>query len=235
MSKIISIETGTDICSVGLSHNGKLLSLRESIEGRNHTSDVALFLEEILQQNTATASDIDAVAVSVGPGSYTGLRVGVSFAKGFCYAQNIPMIAIDSLESLTRCAIEDSQSGIINLDMLDQSLLIPMIDARRMEVYTRVYDHHLNPFTEIEAKIIDNNSFEEFAHKNIYIFGSGAQKCLDVLPSDNFKFVDVAPSARGLVEVAHQKFDKSEFVDLAYYEPLYLKNFIGTKSQKRYF
>lgn len=234
MANILSIETGTDICSVGLSVNGELISIRESGEGKNHAKNIAIFIEDIFRQHAINPNEIDAIAVSSGPGSYTGLRIGVSIAKGFCYANNIPLISVNSLKSLVECAIEDEKMGIVDFYMDSNTVLLPMIDARRMEVYTQAYDANINQLSDIEAKIINETSFKEMQNKNIVIFGSGAQKCFDIINIPNKTIIDISPSARGLTNIANQKFKNKEFEDLAYFEPLYLKDFIGTKSKKNY-
>lgn len=230
MINILSIETGSDICSVSLSVNGELVCLRESVEGMNHSSNLAVFVDEVLRQSFVKASELSAIAVSYGPGSYTGLRIGVSLAKGMCYANNIPLISINSLRSLVECVIVEN-----DLDMSDRTLLVPMIDARRMEVYTQIYTQNIEILTEIEAKVVDRGSYSEYSDKDIILFGSGAKKCYDILELPSKKLVEVAPSARGMIRLAHTKFESKQFEDLAYFEPLYLKGFIGTKSQKDYF
>lgn len=230
MAQILSIETGTEVCSVALARDGELISLRESTEGRNHAHNLALYIKEILDENDIYAQELDAVAVSGGPGSYTGLRIGVSTAKGICYALGKPLIAISSLQSLANIALEEYNAGIVEIENPDTSVLCPMIDARRMEVYTQLFNMKLRKMSEIEAKIIDPISFAEY--ENLIIFGDGAAKCKQILTSDNVHLVRIASSARGMVSIAQDLFDANQFVDTAYYEPLYLKNFVGTLSKK---
>lgn len=230
MAQILSIETGTEVCSVALARDGELISLRESTEGRNHAHNLALYIKEILDENDIYAQELDAVAVSGGPGSYTGLRIGVSTAKGICYALGKPLIAISSLQSLANIALEEYNAGIVEIENPDTSVLCPMIDARRMEVYTQLFNMKLRNMSEIEAKIIDPISFAEY--ENLIIFGDGAAKCKQILTSDNVHLVRIASSARGMVSIAQDLFDANQFVDTAYYEPLYLKNFVGTLSKK---
>lgn len=230
MAQILSIETGTEVCSVALARDGELISLRESTEGRNHAHNLALYIKEILDENDIYAQELDAVAVSGGPGSYTGLRIGVSTAKGICYALGKPLIAISSLQSLANIALEEYNAGIVEIENPDTSVLCPMIDARRMEVYTQLFNMKLRKMSEIEAKIIDPISFAEY--ENLIIFGDGAAKCKQILTSDNVHLVRIASSARGMVSIAQDLFDTNQFVDTAYYEPLYLKNFVGTLSKK---
>ncbi|MBR2072632.1 MAG: tRNA (adenosine(37)-N6)-threonylcarbamoyltransferase complex dimerization subunit type 1 TsaB, partial [Alistipes sp.] len=137
MSLILCIETGTDICSVGIARDGELVSLRESAEGRDHAKHVGVFVDELLRETGVSPDELDAVAVGMGPGSYTGLRIGVSFAKGLCYGLQIPLVAIGSLDALAEVAIEDNEAGILDVEAWDDAVLCPMVDARRMEVYTR--------------------------------------------------------------------------------------------------
>lgn len=230
MAQILSIETGTEVCSVALARDGELISLRENSEGRNHAHNLALYIKEILDENDIYAQELDAIAVGGGPGSYTGLRIGVSTAKGICYALQKPLIAISSLYSLANIALEEYNAGIVEIDSPDSAILCPMIDARRMEVYTQLFDMRLNEMTPIEAKIIERDSFPGV--QNLIIFGDGAAKCKDILGSDAVHLVKIASSARGLVTIAERMFCDGEFVDTAYYEPFYLKNFVGTLSKK---
>lgn len=237
MSYILCIETGTDVCSVGLVKDGELVSLRESSEGRDHASRLAVFVSEILEGNGLDADRISAVAVSKGPGSYTGLRIGVSFAKGFCYGLGIPLIGIGSLDSLAAVACDDFKAGILGIteSEWENSLLCPMIDARRMEVYAQVFDPHGCPVGDVQARIIDETSFQEYAsrQKQLLIFGNGAKKCEGIIPSS--RYIDVVPSARGLAQAAQRAFDNGCFEDTAYFEPLYLKDFVITTAKKRLF
>ncbi len=233
MSLILSIETGTDICSVALAKCGRLISLRESEEGRNHAQNLALFVKEILEENELSADDLDAVAVGEGPGSYTGLRIGVSMAKGICYACGLPLIAVGSLQSLAVVALEDYDAGLIDIDDIEGSILCPMIDARRMEVYAGLYDVSLRTLSEVKAYIIDKNSFAEYKDSaHFIIFGNGATKCRDVMELSNLEYCSVTPSARGMVKLAQQAFERKEFQDVAYFEPFYLKDFVAGVSKK---
>ena len=233
MSLILCIETGTDVCSVALSQGGLLLSLRESSDGREHSQNLALYIEEMFKEIDLSLDELDAVAVSVGPGSYTGLRIGVSLAKGISYALDIPLIAIGSLDSLVVCAKQDIEEDVLP-DISEDTLLIPMIDARRMEVYTQVFNSQGDSLNSVEALVIEDDSFANYKGREIVIFGDGANKCYDTLFKSNerVKVYNVSPSARGLISLAELKWSKKEFVDLAYYEPFYLKNFIGTKTKR---
>ena len=198
MSLILCIETGTDVCSVGLAENGQLVALRESC-GRDHARNVAVYVDELLRERDIDADEIDAIAVGKGPGSYTGLRIGVSFAKGLCYGLGKPLIAIGSLDALVEVAREDAEAGIVDVDDFERATLCPMVDARRMEVYTQLFNGRGEAQGEVEAKIIDEQSFAEeiAAAEEFVIFGNGAAKCAGTL-SERVKLIDIAPSARGL-------------------------------------
>ena len=234
MALILSIETGTDICSVALANDGELMALRESDEGRDHAKKVALFVDELLRETGVQPSDIDAIAVGKGPGSYTGLRIGVSFAKGMCYALNIPLIAIGSLDALAEVAREDFEAGILDIEEEDwsQAKLCPMVDARRMEVYAQVFDVEGRAQSDVVAEVVTEESFNEWRSKGKFvIFGNGAKKCAEMLPDAIIE--DVVPSARGIVRLAEDAFNAGKFEDLAYFEPFYLKDFIVIPSKKK--
>lgn len=235
MALILCIETGTDICSVGIARDGELISLRESDEGRDHARQVGVFVDELLDEMGLQPEDLDAVAVGKGPGSYTGLRIGVSFAKGLCYGIRKPLIAIGSLNALTEVAREDYEAGILDVDGWDDAVLCPMVDARRMEVYTQRFDAEGKALSEVSAEIIDGESFaaERVSERPFVIFGNGAKKCEEVL--SGAQWVAVAPSARGLVRLAEEAFEAGQFEDIAYFEPFYLKDFVVTTSKKRLF
>ena len=232
MSLILCIETGTDICSVGLARDGELVSLRESDEGRDHAKNVAVFVDELLRENDVAAEELSAVAVGMGPGSYTGLRIGVSFAKGLCYGLQIPLVAVGSLDSLVQVAREDYAAGIIDVEQWDDAVLCPMVDARRMEVYTQMFDAKGQSLNEVKAEIIAEDSFAEWRNgRPFVIFGNGAAKCQEVLK--DAILVNVTPSARGLAALAHQRFEAGQTEDIAYFEPFYLKDFIVIPSKKK--
>lgn len=254
MSRILCIETGTDICSVALAENGKLLSLIESGqgEGRGHAQHLALYVEELLRENRLKAEELDAVAVGKGPGSYTGLRIGVSLAKGLCYAAGVPLIAVNSLEALTHVALEEHEAGILEFD-LDQKVtsdattdttkevtqevtLCPMIDARRMEVYCQLFDRNGQALNEVEAHVLTEESFSEVRKRgHLVIFGDGAAKSQALFPAEQVTLMQVSPSARGLIVPAFAALRAGDFADTAYFEPFYLKNFVVTTSQKSFF
>lgn len=234
MALILCIETGTDICSVGIARDGELLSLRESDRGRDHARMVGVFVDELLRENDIKPDDIDAVAVGKGPGSYTGLRIGVSFAKGLCYGINKPLIAIGSLEGLVAVAREDYEAGILDVDAWSGATLCPMVDARRMEVYMQGFTADGAPRSEVSAEVITSESLRQWRGDEehpLVIFGSGAAKCRELLP--DALCVDVVPSARGLARLAEEAFVAERFEDLAYFEPFYLKDFVVLPSKKQ--
>jgi tRNA threonylcarbamoyladenosine biosynthesis protein TsaB len=239
MNNILCIETGTDTCSVALASRGELVALRESHGERDHAARVAVYTTEVLSEAGFSMADLSAVAVSRGPGSYTGLRIGVSFAKGVCYGLGVPLIGVGSLDSLCVLAAE----GILPLASADGTpephipsgfspkLYVPMIDARRMEVFCQVFDSAGSPVTQPEALIIDEESFAEYRSREVYIFGTGAEKCREALPWAHF--LDVNPSARGMIALANRAFERGESEDTAYFEPFYLKDFIITTPKKK--
>ena len=232
MALILCIETGTDICSVGLSRDGELISLRESDEGRDHAKRVGVFVDELLRENDVAPDELDAIAVGMGPGSYTGLRIGVSFAKGMCYGLQIPLVAVGSLDALAQVAIEDNEAGILDVDNWDGAVLCPMVDARRMEVYTRLFDAKGEALSEVSAEIVTEESFAEWRKdRQLVIFGNGAAKCREVLPDATY--VNITPSARGLARLAEQRLQEGKTEDIAYFEPFYLKDFIVIPSKKK--
>ena len=191
-------------------------------------------MDELLTENDIDPQQIDAVAVGEGPGSYTGLRIGVSFAKGLCYGLGKPLIAVSSLASLAAVAIEDYNAGIIDIENWNSALLCPMIDARRMEVYTQVFDSKANPLSGVTAEVVDENTLAEHraATDHFVVFGSGAAKCAEILGAE---LIDVTPSVRGMAAIAESKYAANDFADVAYFEPYYLKDFVVTTSKKRLF
>ena len=232
MANILCIETSAAVCSVALAVNGETVAVRESDSGRNHAGNIGVFADEILRANNMGPEDLDAVAVSSGPGSYTGLRIGVSFAKGLCYGLQIPLVAVGSLDSLVQVAREDYEAGIIDVEQWDDAVLCPMVDARRMEVYTQMFDAKGQSLNEVKAEIIAEDSFAEWRNgRPFVIFGNGAAKCQEVLT--DAILVNVTPSARGLAALAHQRFEAGQTEDIAYFEPFYLKDFIVIPSKKK--
>lgn len=227
MPFILNIETGTDVCSVALAKNGKLLAVAESSQGMEHSKLLSPFIEKVLNEQGITTAQLDAVAVSEGPGSYTGLRIGVATAKGICYGADKPLIAVNSLQSLAMLAIEEKP----NVD-----LLCPMIDARRMEVYTALLDTSGTFTSDVIAQIVDEQSYADLLErKRIAFFGNGAKKCKAVIASPNATFLTIQHSAKGMIQLSADKFQNKKFVDTAYFEPFYLKDFVVTRSKKRLF
>lgn len=223
---ILLIETATSTCSVALSENGQILALKELNEANIHASQITLFIDDVMLNAKKEYADLDAVAVSMGPGSYTGLRIGVSTAKGLCYALDIPLIAVDTIQAMA--------SGLLQArDFPENALLIPMIDARRMEVYTGVYQKDLSILEPVSAKIVDENSFKEFDKYELFLFGDGSDKFKSLFSNrSNINFLDFSTSAAHLSVLATEKFKNSQFEDVAYFEPFYLKDFLVTSPKK---
>jgi len=223
--KILYLETSSKNCSVAISDNEKLLCLTEEVsENYKQSESLHTFVEWALEGAEISLKDIEAVSLGRGPGSYTGLRIGASSAKGFCYGLKVPLIAVNSMESM----IEPFLDG-------NYELIIPLIDARRMEVYTAVYDGKSGQeLSATEAKILDENSFEEFKDKKILFVGDGAKKAKEILWLPNADFnEDVYPSAQYLIRKTIEKLERKEFEDIAYFEPFYLKDFHGVKKKNK--
>ena len=222
MSYILNIETATTNCSVALAKDGKTILCKEiANEGYSHAERLHVFIEEIIKEAVITFQDLTAIAVSQGPGSYTGLRIGVSAAKGLCFALDIPLIAVDTLQILA------SQAKVSN------GLIIPMIDARRMEVYSAIFNPNFEKQRAVEAEIITESSFEDL-QQTLYFVGDCAEKCKPVLTKENFIFLgDIKyPSAKEMSFLSFEQYKKNDFVDVAYFEPYYLKDFMMTVSKK---
>lgn len=218
MIKILNIETSTTVCSVSISENGTCKCFRENFNGNNHSELIGVFTQEVLAEAGLKPQDLDAVALSIGPGSYTGLRIGTSFAKGLCYGTDIPLITIPTLKIIAQNAKE-------KYNIEDDALLCPMIDARRMEVYSCVYDSKLNEVHATEPQIIDENSFADILKdKKVYFFGNGAAKCKQYITSENAIFLDeVYPLATSMIALSEEAYTNNNFADVAYFEPFYLK------------
>ena len=229
MSRILQIETSTEVCSVALSENGKHVLKKESLEGLNHSEMLTVFIEELFAQNNIQLKTIDAVAVSKGPGSYTGLRIGVSVAKGICYALGIPLISMNSLKIMGIYAAENLHKYFV-VNNNENILFCPMIDARRMEVYTALYNLKGEEIKPVTAEIIGKNFLSEFLEDHqVLFFGNGAQKCKNIIKHNNAIFEGpLTTSAQFMTKVAYEKYNKKEFEDVAYFEPFYLKNFVAT-------
>lgn len=228
MSYILNIETSTNVCSVSISNKEHILFEQESVDGPSHASLLGVFVENSYQYLRDHNLNLSAVAVSCGPGSYTGLRIGVSEAKGLCYGANIPLIAIQSLEVLAQKAILEYP------DLVENALLCPMIDARRMEVYAALYDKNLKTIRDVQADIVDENTYKQYLESNrILFFGNGALKCEEAINSNEAQFIEnIYPSARDMALLSNKAFLNKEFVDVAYFEPFYLKDFVATTPKK---
>lgn len=219
MAYILNLETATKNCSVSLSKDGQTIASKEIAEqGYSHAEKLHVFIDEIISEANLSMNDLSAIAVSQGPGSYTGLRIGVSAAKGFCYALQIPLIAIDTLTSIA------SQVNV------EDGLIVPMIDARRMEVYSAVFNSNNEMIREVRAEVLTEESFSNETEK-IYFVGDCNEKAKTVLTKSNFIFLDeiVFPSANDMSAISYLKFQNKDFVDVAYFEPYYLKDFMFSK------
>lgn len=230
MALILHLETATTVCSVAIGRDGKLLALKEQGGDYSHSENLTLFVQDVCKQADVELSSLDAIAVSKGPGSYTGLRIGVSTAKGLCYALNKPLIAINTLQHM---AFAMALSGKNKFP--ENTLYCPMLDARRMEVYCAIYDCNNKELEPTSAKIIDAHSFENILNSNnVVFFGDGAAKCKSVL-SRHSKAIfidDVTPSAQNMLALANQAYLQNCFENTAYFEPFYLKDFMVVKSVK---
>jgi tRNA threonylcarbamoyladenosine biosynthesis protein TsaB len=229
MAGILLIETSTEVCSVAFSENGELRFKKESLEGLNHSELLTVFIEDAFKENSISFSEIDAVAVSKGPGSYTGLRIGVSVTKGLCYALNVPLIAINSLDVLGNYAVQHI-NAFSALKLKENILFCPMIDARRMEVYTALYNLKGEKIKPVTAEIIDEHFlFEELKNNSVLFFGNGAKKTKNVITHKNAIFDGPEKtSAQFMQKIAQDKYNKKEFENVAYFEPFYLKDFVAT-------
>jgi tRNA threonylcarbamoyladenosine biosynthesis protein TsaB len=224
LALILNIETATTMCSVSIGKDGKLVALKELNGDYTHAENLTLFIEAVVKQAGIKLSDLDAIAISKGPGSYTGLRIGVSTAKGLCYSLDKPLIAINTLEHLSLALSEGE--GI---------LLCPMIDARRMEVYCAVYDSNGNEIIPTAAEIIDENSFADLLKKGkMVFFGDGAAKCKETFSSNSNAIFrdDIYPSAKNMIPLSEKAFNAKQLEDVAYFEPFYLKDFVAGKKKE---
>lgn len=226
MAAILQIETSTTVCSVALAIDGKVVAVKEANERNIHAGSLTLFIDDVMKKGEINYTDLDAVAVAKGPGSYTGLRIGVSTAKGICFAVDKPLISINTVEMMAY--------GFMITYPDYTGLLCPMIDARRMEVYTAVFDNQLNEIQPVSAKIIDEHSFEDLlGNHSIAFFGDGAEKCMEHFTSNNVHYYgDNFNTATAMTTFAEKQFSEQKFENVAYFEPFYLKDFIITPSKK---
>jgi tRNA threonylcarbamoyladenosine biosynthesis protein TsaB len=233
MRHILCIETGTNTCSVTLGQGQELIGIMENHDpNNNHAINLTVFIKSLLEKEGLNAKDLAAVAVSKGPGSYTGLRIGVSAAKGICFGAGVPLIAIGSLNAMAYGAIQWLND---NSHISQPEIICPMIDARRMEVYTQFFNMESQSISEVEAKILDENSFKSMLEsKKILFLGNGSTKAAGLINHPNASFIDdFLPSARYMLPLANELFNQKHFEDVAYFEPLYLKDFIATIAKNK--
>ena len=223
MGLILNLETATTNCSVSIAKDGEVLAIKEhDTPNYSHSEQLHVFVQEVLQKAAVTFSELDAIAVSKGPGSYTGLRIGVSAAKGLCFSLDVPLISIPTLESMAH-----------QINDVEADFIIPVLDARRMEVYATVFDSNLKEVRETRAEIIEDASFTEFIEKGkVILVGSGAEKCKTVLQERLSYNTAIVPSAKEMAHLSHLKFKENNFEDVAYFEPYYLKDFVLTTKKK---
>jgi len=232
--RMLHIESATHICSVAVSQDQKVLVLKESNEPNSHSKILTIFIEEALQELQLRIKDLDAISVSIGPGSYTGLRIGVSTAKGLAYGARIPIIPIDTLKILANRVRLEILPTISNKNRSGNNTqsfsLRPMLDARRMEVYTALFDAHLKELEKVRAVVITEDTFiSELNKQSVLFFGSGAEKCKEIISHPNARFIQgIDSSSAYMITLALDKFERKEFADTAYFEPYYLKDFIAT-------
>lgn len=226
MALILNIDTSTSVCSVALARDGKVIALKESNEGLNHSILLGTYIDELLRETEITPHRLDAVAISMGPGSYTGLRIGVSMAKGLCFGAGKPLIAVPTLQALALS---------VSSRLQEDAWYCPMIDARRMEVYTAFFDRQNQTLIDTIAEIIDEHSFAELLEKHkIYFFGNGSDKVKNTLTAPNACYIgQVETSAAHMPEISEHRFTEGIFEDVAYFEPFYLKDFIATTPKKK--
>ena len=229
MERIILIETSTALCSTALAEDGAIVSYKESSAPKAHASLTAVFIQDMLSERGLTIADCDAVCVSMGPGSYTGLRVGVSTAKGLCFGSRKPLLAVGTLDTLEAQAYAEAEADG------NYRFIIPMVDARRMEVYTAVFENGVQ-ITETAPAIIDENSFSDLLEQGPCLFiGDGAGKCADAIKHPNAHFLQCWPKASSMLAPAMKAYKEKRFEDVAYFEPFYLKEFVATVSKKKLF
>ncbi len=230
MSRILHIETSTAASSVALSEDGDVIFAKEQKEGNSHSVTCAAYVKEALSFVVSHAISLDAVAVSEGPGSYTGLRIGYSVAKGVAYGLGVPLVAVSTLQVLAVPLL------LYHDEIEDDALFVPMIDARRMEVYTAVFDRSLRTIEEVQAKVVEdgNGTYDKYLYERpVYFFGDGATKCQAVIRHPNAHFVpDVLPLARNMCPLAERKVVCGEYADVAYSAPFYLKDFVATTPKR---
>jgi len=237
MALILNIETSTRVCSVGIAKDGKILSFRESDDDKSHARLLNLFIQELLEEQNIEFNDFDAIAVSKGPGSYTGLRIGVSTAKGFCYAKDLPLIAINTLQSMANGIVEKVQIKELSIENPENTILVPMIDARRMEVYSAFFNSSVEFIRDVQAEIIDESSYSDILDKKrMVFFGDGSEKIQDTITHENAVFIsNIHPSSVSMAALSEKAYQNKQFENVAYFEPFYLKDFVATVPKKNIF
>lgn len=228
MSCILNIETSTDVCSVAISDNGQVVFNKEDHSGPNHAVKLGVYVDEALSFIDAHGIPLEAVAVSCGPGSYTGLRIGVSMAKGICYGRDVKFISIPTLELMAVPVLLGEHPAE------EDALIVPMLDARRMEVYAKVMDRALKEVRPIQADIVDAETYKEYLDRGtVYFFGNGAEKCMEVINHPNARLVKgIEPLAKNMAPLAEKRFVEGKFEDVAYFVPFYLKDFVAKMPKK---
>ena len=228
MSCILNIETSTDVCSVAISDNGQVIFNKEDHSGPNHAVKLGVYVDEALSFIDAHGIPLEAVAVSCGPGSYTGLRIGVSMAKGICYGRDVKLISIPTLELMAVPVLLGEHPTE------EDALIVPMLDARRMEVYAKVMDRALKEVRPIQADIVDADTYKEYLDRGtVYFFGNGAEKCMEVINHPNARLVKgIKPLAKNMAPLAEKRFVEGKFEDVAYFVPFYLKDFVAKMPKK---
>ena len=228
---ILHIDTATEVCSVALSRGAEILAVEESRDGNSHAKKLIPFIEKVLTEAVVSKKELKAIALSIGPGSYTGLRIGASTAKGLCYSLDLPLVVVSTLEIIMSGARKEVLSGKIDLAAATKYYFCPMIDARRMEVFTALYDSAGNVVEEVHAQIIEENSFSDILQEKIVVFcGNGMPKCKEMLAKNkNARFSEVSISAVNMTDSALIKYRNGQFENVAYFEPFYLKEFVAAK------
>lgn len=227
MACILNIETSTNVCSVAVSENGACIFEQADRNGGNHAEKLGTFVDEALSFADSHAIPVDAVAVSSGPGSYTGLRIGTSMAKGICYGSDIKLIAVPTLEVMSVPVLLHHE------EIEDDALIVPMIDARRMEVYSQIFTRALKTVRDIQADVVDENTYKAYLDEHpVYFFGNGAEKCMEVINHPNAHLIKgIEPLAKNMLPLAEKRFVTEQFEDVAYFVPMYLKDFVAKQAK----
>lgn len=226
-NKFLCIDTTSEFCSVSLFQDNNLIEFQNSIIERSHSKLLILIIDDILKKSKTKINEIDAFSISKGPGSYTGLRIGLSSVKGFCFGLNKPLISINTLKVLCKSALNHIKNK--------SSILCPMVDARRMEVYTKIYDYNLNSLSDDKSLVLDENSFDLYKDKEIYFFGNGSDKFEKIVKRKNFIFInDIMPDSRFMGDITFEKYNSNEFEDLSTFEPNYIKDFYLIKKKGKW-